>query len=35
MLTRFEDVLLLVYSSLGPEDTGSDEEDMQGTFTPC
>ena len=34
MLTMFGDVLVLVYSSIGPEDTGPDEEDMQGTFTP-
>ena len=27
--TIFGDVLVLVYSSIGPEDTGSDEEDMQ------
>ena len=29
MFTVSGDVLVLVYSSMGPEDMGSDEEDMQ------
>ena len=34
MFTVSGDVLVLVYSSMGPEDTGSDEEDMQDYVHP-